>query len=167
MKEVKIVKILLALIMMAVSPLLFAEMVTSPLTGVAISYLAEEGTTVKKGEVIYKIYDWWHKNRIEKAKLEVKICESNLEDKKTDIARAKELYRKDAISLAAQENVIVEYYKCDYTLNKNKLKLQWMELDLQCYIFKAPYDCKVVKNILSLESGLDYGDKILEIEPLK
>ena len=149
---------------MGISSLLLAEMVTSPLSLEKVVYLVEEGTSVKKGEVLYKLCDWFKKNRIQIAKLELEKCEANLKDKKTDIARAKGLYKKKAISLAAQEDVIVEYYKCEFGVVKASLELKQLELALESYVFKAPYDCTVIKNIVCLNSGLDYGTKIMEIQ---
>ena len=157
-------KIVLALILMGMSSLLFAEMVTSPISLAKIVYLAEEGTLVKKGEVLYKLSDWFKKNRIQKAKLELAKCRANLKDKKKDVARARKLYQKKAISLAAQEDTIVEYYKCEYGVVKANLKVKQLELALKSYVFKAPYDCRVIKNILCLYSGLDNGTKIMEIQ---
>ncbi len=159
-------KIVLALIMMAVSSSLFAEMVTSPVNGAAISYQVEEGNTVKKGEILYKFYDWWHKNRVEKAKLELKKCKAHLKDKKTDIARANELYKKNAISLAAEEDELVDYYKCMYGVVKTDLELKQLELALDYYTFKAPYDCKVTRNLICVNAGVQYGTAIMEIEQL-
>ena len=159
-------KVLLALVMMTFSLSLFAELVTCPLYDVAVIYQAEEGTTVKKGEVLYKLADWWHKNRIKKAKLEIKKCKAHLKDKKTDIIRAKKLYGKDAISLVVEENEVVNYFKCEYELIKANIELKQLELKLDYYIFKAPYDCKVIKHTICLNSGLDYGSPIMEIEPL-
>ncbi len=158
--------ILALIITLIVSSSLYAEFVTSPLKGAAVIYQVEEGTIVKKGEILYKLQDWYYKNRIERAKIEVKIAEADLEDKKTDIARSEELYKKDVISLADRENIVVEYYKSNFALNKKNLELKRMELELESYVYKAPYDCKVIKNIVTVNSGLDFGKKIMEIEPL-
>ena len=159
-------KIILVLIMIAIPPLLFAEYVTSPLDGAAIIYQVEEGTTVKKGEILYKLQDWYYKNSIERAKLDLKIAQADLEDKKTDIVRSRTLRDKDAISIADHENTFVEYYKCEIAVNKKELEVKQMELSLEYYVFSAPYACKVTKNIISVYSGVQFGSKIMKIEPL-
>ena len=146
--------------------LLFAEYVTSPLGSGTIIYQVEEGTTVKKGDILYKLQDWYFKNKIERAKLDLKTAQTELEDKKTDIARSRTLREKDAISIADHENTFVEYYKCEIAVNKNELEVKQMELSLEDYVFHAPYACKVTKNIISVCSGIQYGSKIMEIEPL-
>ena len=156
-----------ALIFFISASSMFAEMVTGPLKSARLIYVAEEGTTVKKGDILCKFSVATCKNRIENEKIQIQISKAKLDDKKTDIKRAEDLYKKEAISLADREDAAVDYYKSWFAFKREKLTLEQMKLVLDAYVFKAPYDCKVVKNVICINSGIKYGTKIMEIEPLK
>ncbi len=150
---------------MVFSTSLYAEYVTSAYSGKTIKYLAQEGSIVKKGGVLIKYSPNYQKMKIEREKLNLEIAEANLKDKKTDIKRSKKLHNIKAISLSEHENTIVEHFKCEMEVNKQKLYIKIAENELDSYTILAPFDCKVVKQIVSVESGTKVGHKILEIQP--
>ena len=153
-------------IAMIFSTALYAEFLTSAYSGNGIVYLAQEGSTVKKGEPLVKYDTNYQKIKIEREELQLKICEAKLKDLKTDIKRSSVLYKKEAISLAAHENTIVTHFKCEVSARKSKLDIEMAKNNLSWYTVNAPYDCKVIKQYVCEASGTKKGDKIPEIHPI-
>jgi multidrug efflux pump subunit AcrA (membrane-fusion protein) len=159
-------KTLLTLAMMVTSTLLFAEYVGSPIKGQYVTYLPEVGTTVKRGQTLFKLDDRSEKVNIKKQKLQLKIALADLEDKDSDLKRSKILLDKKATSLARHENVVVEFYHCLLLTEIKKIEIKQSESNLEDYVGKAFYDCRVIKQMVCVNSGTDAGTYLLEIQPL-
>jgi len=159
-------KIILLISSLLMSLPLCAELVTSPYAGVCVDYLPDAGQVVKKGHPLIKFDDRFKKIQIKIAELSLKETNEMLKDKKTDIARAKILHKKKAISKAYLEDVIFEYQTTLISIEKQKLEIEEMKMDLADYEIKAPFECEVVKRIVCKGSGTQYGTKLLEIKKL-
>ncbi|HJO92015.1 MAG TPA: hypothetical protein QF753_01335 [Victivallales bacterium] len=160
MKEILFVLLLLT------SLSLHAELVTSPYAGVCVDYLPDAGQVVEKGSPLIKFDDRFKKIQIKIAELSLKEAEEMLKDKKTDIERARTLHKRKAISKASLEDVIYEYQITLLNIEKLRLEIDEMKMDLKDYVMRAPFECKVIKRIVCKGSGTQYGTKLLEIEKL-
>jgi len=160
-------KVIIALSMMVISTSIFAVYVGSPVKGGYVSYLAEAGSTVKKGQPLFKLRYKVQKMLITKHKLNLKSAMADLKDKKSDMKRSDDLISKDAISLAMHENYVVEYYKSLLKTERLKIKVEQSVYDLESFVGKAPYDCKVIKQLVCTNSGTDHGTYLLEIQHLE
>ncbi|MCP4177268.1 MAG: hypothetical protein GY756_05835 [bacterium] len=144
---------------------IYAEMVTSTVNG-TVKYISEINKVVRKGKPLVKFSKTGIKIQIEMLKLDLKKAEEFLKDKKTDIKRSKSLNLKSSVSLAEYENVIFEYHKGHAQYEILKLEMKDLELELKSRIILAPYDSKVINTIIILNSGVELGQKILEIKRL-
>ena len=155
--------ILLALLI--VPSLMSAAFVGSPIKGATLTYLTEAGTTVKKGQILFKLLDRSQKVLIKRQNLQLKSALADLVDKKSDLKRSKKLIAKKAISLANHENTVVAYYKALLSYKRLKIKIEQSKIELKYYVGKAPYDCIVIRQIVCNNAGTDDGTKMLEIQP--
>jgi hypothetical protein len=73
-------KKLLFLLLIAISSLTHAEYVSSSYSELFVTYMAEAGTTVKKGQILFKLCDPLQKLRIDELKLKLKRSSSELEN---------------------------------------------------------------------------------------
>jgi len=89
-----------------------------------------------------------------------------MKDLKTDMRRSNSLQKKSTISLAQHEDIIFEYNKSLGQCGIYKLELDDLMRQLKKCTILAPYDCKVIKTIIVPNSGVELGQKIMEIKKL-
>ena len=155
------------LCMLVFPSVMSAEYVGSTVKGATVTYLAKAGTIVKKGQIIFKLRDREQKVLIEKQKLQLESALANLKDKQSDLERSNALWRRKSISLAEYENTAVAYHRCQLLSERLRIKIEQSELYHELlYVGKAPYDCKVIRQVACVNSGTDDGTYMLEIQPL-
>jgi len=141
----------------------FSANVTSQING-TVTYLPTEGAIIKKGEPLVKFDSEGIDYKIAKAKLDIAYCKENLKDKKSDLTRAKGLNKTNAISHAKFEDVIVSYHKCLLEIGASELILKQLIWDKESYVINSPYDVKIIKYIVTPNSGVRLGDEIIVVE---
>ena len=77
-----------------------------------------------------------------------------------------EVVEKKAISKASFEDIIFEYQTSLISIERLKLEIEEMKMDLADYEVKAPFECKVIRRIVCKGSGTQYGTELLEIKKL-
>ncbi len=142
-----------------------AETVTSTIDGI-VTYLPIKGQIIKKGSILAKYDEEGMDFDIEEKVLEIKCCEKQVEDVKTDIVRYKKLEKSKVVSTAILEDVQVLYHDAIIKLARLKLQLRKLKSDKGDYIIYAPYDCKITKVIIVTNSGREIGDDMLEVHRL-
>ncbi len=155
--------VLTALLLISISA--SAEMVTSSVYCGIISFLAANGSIVKKGEPLVKFSTTGYNAKIAQAKIDIANSEDTLKFMKLKEARKAKLTR--AMSVAEQEDIDRALSDAQGNVDAAKAKLNVLEADKSHYQILAPYDCKVVKQLRIVQGGVDIGSKILEIEPVK
>ena len=158
-------KLLVLTIIFAVSFSMYAEYVSSSFEKLPVTFIAESGSVVKKGEPLFKLSGDVQKMQIERKRLKIKNALTDLENKTDDYNRAKILLSKKAISIENYENIVLDYYKSSISLDLLNQELKQLEIDLSGYVVTAPYDCKVIDQEICTNSGVDYGTYVVEIKP--
>jgi multidrug resistance efflux pump len=159
-------KFFLLAILLASSSSMYAQYIASAYSEGTVTYIAESGTVIMKGDPLYKLCELRIKVQRDIEKLQLHDAEADLKDKLSDLKRADRLKSKEAISIAEHENFVVEYYISLIKVEKLKLDINVSKLDLSSYVTTAPYDCRVVRQLICVNSGTDIGTYILEIEPV-
>ena len=159
-------KSLIVLSLLITSVMSFSANVTSQIDGI-VTYLPTEGAIIKKGELLVKFDSEGIDYQIAKAKLDIAYCKEDLKDKKSDLTRAKGLNKTNVISHAKFEDAIVRYHKCLLEVGASELTLKQLIWDKGSYVINSPYDVKVIKYIVTPNSGVRLGDEIIEVEILK
>lgn len=113
-------------------------MLSAEVSGIVMEHRADEGESVKKGEIILKIDD--SKLVQEKNRLEALV-----EQTKTNYERLKKLYEEEQIGSE------IEYLNAKYAYEQNISALESIKIDIKNTNVAAPFDA-IVENIL-LEEG--------------
>ena len=158
-------KKIILLLLFTIPSIVSAEYVSSSYSKKYVNYIAEVGSTVKKGQPLFKLKTGAQKLVIKRLKLQLEDAQADLQDKKSDVKRSAKLMTKKIISIAKHENVVVAYHKTYVKCEKLKIKIKQQELHLGWLVTKAPYDCKVIRHLICPNSGVDYGTYILKIQP--
>lgn len=141
-----------------------SQTVTATLQGSRLSFIAEEGSFVKKGEPLVKYSTSSIMDKIAGAKAELQGAEADLKDKTTNLQRYSALKVGNSASAEKLEDVKIEYEYAISSVAKYKSTIKSLEAKLDMAIIPAPFDCNVAKVLLSENSGTEYGQKIMEIE---
>lgn len=139
---------------------------TSYIQGDLITWLPKEGEIVKKGAPLVK-FDTTDIDLVMKAlDYTIKEADECVKDSATDIERAKTLAlnKEHAISTKVYEDVLYQNEVCSLDLKKLKLELEYYKKLRSFYVVPAPYDVKISKRVVSVNSGLKYGTTILKVE---
>ena len=159
-------KTLILLLLFSIPSIMSAEYVSSAYSKKYVAYIAEVGSTVKKGQPLFKLKTGAQKLVIRRLKLQLQDAFADLQDKKSDRERSAKLLSKKIISASQHENVVVAYHKAYVKYEELKIKIKQQELSLGLLVTNAPYDCKVIRHLICPNSGVDYGTYILKIQPL-
>ncbi len=159
-------KKLVFILVLGASLSVYAEYVSSSFEKLPVNFIAEAGSVVKKGKPLFKLSNDIQKMHIEKKKLNIKNALIELEDKTTDLNRAKVLLSKKAISIEDYEDIVLAYFKSSISYEKLKQEQKQLEIDLDGFTVNAPYDCRVVEQKICTNSGVDYGTHVVEIQEL-
>lgn len=138
--------------------------VTSTLQGSRLSFIAEEGSFVKKGEPLVKYSTSSTMDKIARAQAGLQGAEADLKNKTGDKQRYSTLKESNSASAEKLEDVEIEYDYAVSSVAKYNSTIKSLEAKLDMAIIPAPFDCKVIKVQLSENSGTDYGQKIMDIE---
>ncbi len=157
---------LILLMIFCITPIYANMYYTTYIEGDPIVYMPEEGQIVKKGEILVKFDSEDLELRIQALENSLKECEECLKDSKTDISRAKTLHERSVISTCAYEDIVCLYDQCKLKVDAYKLDLEYYKAGKKDYTIKAPYNCKIIKRIVSIGSGLKFGEKVMEVEKL-
>jgi biotin carboxyl carrier protein len=152
--------------LMSASTLFGAQYVTSTLQGARLNFVAEEGSTVKKGEPLVKFGTASTMDKIASAKATLQSAEGDLKDKTEDRKRYSTLKETNAASQEKLDDTDLECDLARFNVMKCTTDVKSLEAKLDMAVIAAPYDCKVTKVLIAANSGTDYGQKIIEIEPV-
>lgn len=154
-------------ILMLFSGFIFAGLpVTATLQGSRLSYIADEGSTVKKGAPLVLYGTSSTMNKIASAKAELQSAEADLKDKTGDLQRYTNLRGNNAASAEKLEEVKLQYNYAASSVALYKATIKSLEAKINMSVIPAPFDCKVTNVFLLVNSGTDYGQEIMEIEPV-
>lgn len=153
-------------ILLVSSTFIGANIVTSTLQGSRLIFIAQEGSTVKKGEPLVKYGTSSTMDKIAGAKANLQSAEADLKDKTGDLKRYKILKEGSSATAEKVEKTEIAYYKAIFSAEKCKSTIKALEAKLSMAVIPAPFDCKITKVIISENSGTDYGQEIMEIEPI-
>jgi RND family efflux transporter MFP subunit len=145
--------------------------VASKLTGRLVFLGVEEGSRVKKGEVIARLENDDAKAALERAKANVKVARFNLKQSRAelddvvlDYERNKKLVEKDIIARSQFDSAEARYKKAKAAvsahkaaLRASKAALKEAEVSLEYTIIRAPFDAVV------LTKNADIGDIVTPI----
>jgi len=141
----------------------YAEVLTSTVDA-NVEYIPKINQIVNKGDILAKFDTRTVNIKIQEANLDLELAKEDYKDKKTDVDRYNKL--KQVISVAEREDINVSYHTCRITVAKLKLKIKELEIKKSYHIIKAPFACKVTKSIVMINSGVEVGDKILQIQSI-
>lgn len=140
---------------------------TSAMYGGVITYTAQEGSIVKKGDLLVRMYDHMSIYAIDALNAAITFAEHNLQDKESKYKRYTKLRHDNATSISDFENTELALDEAKYRLADAKLDLIYLK-DYNDSVGNvvAPYDCKVAKVFLIVGSGTEECTPIMELIPL-
>lgn len=157
---------LLASVFLASSFAFGAQTVTSTLQGSRLDFIAKEGSVVKKGNPLVKFGTSSTMDKIASAKAILQGAEVDLKNKTEDLKRYSTLKETNAASQEKLDKADLEWDFARFNVMKYDTDVKSLEAKLTMAVIAASYDCKVTKVLIATNSGTDYGQKIMEIEPV-
>lgn len=127
--------------------------------GVLQKQYFQEGSTVKEGELLYKIEDKTYKTKVEEKQANVKINEAIVNNAKRDWERISKLYEQKVITEEKKDASLFAYEKSLASLDLAKAELQLAKVNLDYTNVKAP-----ISGTIGLQK-VDVGDLVTENPP--
>lgn len=162
----RIFTLLLVSLMLTSGALVASQTVTSTLQGARLDFIAEKDSVVKKGETLVKFGTSSTMAKLASAKANLQAAEADLKDKTGDLQRYSTLKESNSASAEKLEETTLEYNYAVLSVAQCKSTIKSLEANLNMSIIPAPYDCKITKVFLLQNSGADFGQSIMEIEPI-
>jgi HlyD family secretion protein len=126
--------------------------VASKATGRLERLLVEEGSRVKKGQVIGEIENQDMKAALDRVKADVKVAEATVVESRADFERKKQLWQQDLSPRSEYDFAEAAYNRALANLEAAKARVRSAEVDLENTYIKAPFDGTV------LTKDADIGD---------
>lgn len=110
------------------------------ITGIIQSIEAKDGTTVKKGQVLYKVDDAQYKAAYNQAQAAYNSTKADIETARLKAARYKKLAADKAISIQEADDANATYQKLVANLAEREAALEIAKINLEYTNIKAPID---------------------------
>jgi RND family efflux transporter MFP subunit len=135
------------------------SVISSKIQGRLSGLYVEEGSYVKKGQVIARLEDTDYKASIIKAKADIQYAEANLAEMQRQAKLQAGLFREKVVSQDALDSADSRVRIAQATLEQNKAALQMQETLLDFTVITAPFDSVVVKKMAEV------GESVAPIPP--
>lgn len=126
--------------------------VASKATGRLERLMVEEGSKVKKGQIIGEIENQDMKAALDRAKADVKVAEATVVESRADFERKKRLWEQELSPRSEYDFAEAAYNRALANLEAAKARVRSAEVDLQNTYILAPFDGTV------LTKDADVGD---------
>jgi RND family efflux transporter MFP subunit len=126
--------------------------VASKATGRLVRLLVEEGSRVKKGQVIGEIENQDMRAALDRALADVKVAEATVIEAKADYARKKRLLEEELAPRSDYDVAEAAFNRAVANLEAAKARVRTAEVDLDNTFIRAPFDGTV------LTKDADVGD---------
>lgn len=126
--------------------------VASKATGRLVRLLVEEGSRVKKGQVIGEIENDDMRAALDRALADVKVAEATVIEAKADFERKKRLFEEELAPRSDYDVAEAAYNRSIANLEAAKARVRTAEVDLDNTFIRAPFDGTV------LTKDADVGD---------
>lgn len=119
--------------------------ISARVAGEILEIRAEEGDSVKAGQVLVRLDNQQYKAMLDRQKSNILGARAAVKLAKNALKRAKELYQQNLISLAELENAQAQYDQAVSQLQQAEAGLKEAEDALQKTILKSPMDGIVIR----------------------
>ena len=135
------------------------SVISSKIQGRLSGLYVEEGSYVKKGQVIAKLEDTDYQAAIVKAKADIEYAQANLAEMQRQARLQEGLYKEKVVSQDALDSAKSRVRIAQATLDQDKAALQMQETLLDFTLIRAPFDGVVVKKMTEV------GESVAPIPP--
>ena len=110
----------------------------------------EEGTYVKRNQVLFIINQEQYKAKADKARAQLKKDEAQARKAERDLERIKPLYEKNAASQLDYDNAIAAYETAKASVGMSQADLDQAELELSYTLVKSPISGQISERLVDL-----------------
>jgi RND family efflux transporter MFP subunit len=135
------------------------SVISSKIQGRLSGLYVEEGSYVKKDEVIARLEDTDYKAAVVKAKADIVYAEANLAEMERQARLQQGLFKEKVVSQDALDAANSRVQLAKATIEQNKATLQMQEANLDFTEIRAPFDAVVVKKMAEV------GESVAPIPP--
>jgi len=135
------------------------SVISSRIQGILSALYVEEGSYVKKGEVIALLEDSDYKAAVVKAKADIEYAKANLTEMERQARLQQGLYRNKVVSKDALDSADARVALAKATLDQDKAALLQQQALLDFTKIEAPFDGVVVKKMAEV------GESVAPIPP--
>ncbi len=119
-------------------------------TGIVTEIVAEEGSLVKTGDVIFKIEPDTYAAEVAGQKAAVQRAEANVKLAEIELVRKTELFRRDTIAESEKDIAEANASVAEADLSSAQASLKEAELNLERTTITAPFDGRIGRSNISL-----------------
>ena len=119
-------------------------------TGIVIEIVAEEGSLVETGDVIFKIEPDTYEAEVAGQRAAVQRAEANVKLAEIELVRKTELFRRETIAESEKDIAEANASVAEADLASAQSALKEAELNLERTIIKAPFDGRIGRSNISL-----------------
>src|SRR6516165_10751286 len=135
------------------------SVISSKIQGRLSELRVEEGSYVKKDEVIARLEDSDYKASIDKAKADIEYAQANLAEMQRQARLQQGLFKDKVVSQDALDAANSRVDLAKATIEQDKAALQMQEANLEFTAIRAPFDGIVVKKMAEV------GESVAPIPP--
>ena len=115
-----------------------------PVSGVVSNVLAEEGQSVKKGELLMELDDLPFKVNIDKTAAELRLLKAERLAMEKELKRNKELYERMVLSTVSLDGSELNFIRADSLWNAKQAELKLVKYDYEKSRLHAPFAGKII-----------------------
>lgn len=131
--------------------------IRSKVHGFLESILIDEGQTVSKGQVLFKISNKAYSQEILLAKATLKSVQAQIKAAILDVDNLKKLYQRDVISQVELQKALIQMETIEAQRDEAQVRLQTAEINNSLTVIKAPFEGVINRIPLKMGSLIDEG----------
>lgn len=130
-------------------------------TGYLDKFSFQEGIEVKKGDLLFQIDPRPFQAQYDEAAAQVKVRQANLKDQEAELARAKDLLPKNAISKSDFDKTAAQYGEAVASVAAAEAAAQSAKLNLEFAAIASPIDGRISRAMITAGNLVRADDTLL------
>ena len=143
------------------------SMVASEVSGKVQSFLAREGTVIRKGEPLVGLDTDQLGLARDAAVAQLKESEARLELAERTLARSEDLFRKEILPQQDLDNAVSEFHAWQGRVVQSTARLASIELDMERSTIRAPFSGTVVEEHCEIGEWVERGSPVVSVLSLE
>ena len=143
-----------------------AAVVAGEVAGKVLAIEAQDGDSVRMGDVLVRIRPNWYELRHKEAQARLKESRARLQLAESSLSRARELFDAQVLSQQDLDDAISEFTAWQGRESQNQAQIEQLELSLNLLEVRAPFDGVVTRKLTEVGQWIASGGGVAEMVSL-